>query len=52
LKRETDIGAQETSPELMARLAEIGAEALSETLGILIIEGATTIRQSCYFAPS
>jgi len=32
LQRETAIGERETAPELMGRLAEIGAELLSETL--------------------
>ena len=32
LQRETTIGARETAPELLERLAEIGAELLSETL--------------------
>ena len=32
LQRETQIGERETAPELMERLAEIGAELLSETL--------------------
>lgn len=32
LQRATDIGESETAPELMARLAEIGADLLSETL--------------------
>ena len=32
LQRETAIGPRETAPELMGRLAEIGAELLSETL--------------------
>ncbi len=32
LQRTTEIGERETSPELLARLAEIGAELLSETL--------------------
>jgi methionyl-tRNA formyltransferase len=35
LQRETQIGEQETAPELMARLAPIGAELLSETLARL-----------------
>jgi methionyl-tRNA formyltransferase len=35
LQRETPIGANETAPELMERLAEIGAELLSETLSRL-----------------
>jgi len=32
LQRKTEIGAKETAPELMGRLAEIGAELLGETL--------------------
>jgi methionyl-tRNA formyltransferase len=32
LKAETDIGAEETAPELSARLAELGADLLLETL--------------------
>lgn len=35
LQRETPIGANETAPELMERLAEIGAELLGETLSRL-----------------
>ena len=35
LQRETAIGQRETAPELMGRLAEIGAELLSETLANL-----------------
>jgi methionyl-tRNA formyltransferase len=35
LQRETLIGAEETAPELMQRLAEIGAELLGETLAQL-----------------
>ena len=35
LQRETPIGANETAPELMERLAEIGAELLGETLARL-----------------
>ncbi|SRR6266516_1304319 len=35
LQRETEIGAEETAPELMARLAAMGAELLSETLAQL-----------------
>ena len=35
LQRATNIGQTETEPELMRRLAEIGAEALSETLATL-----------------
>src|SRR5687767_2053346 len=35
LQRETPIGATETAPELMDRLAEIGAELLGETLSRL-----------------
>jgi methionyl-tRNA formyltransferase len=39
LQRATEIGESETAPELMKRLAEIGAELLSETLkGIAKIE--------------
>ena len=39
LQRATEIGESETAPELMKRLAEIGAELLSETLkGIATIE--------------
>lgn len=34
LKRETGIGSSETAPELMARLAVIGADLLSETLAM------------------
>lgn len=35
LQRETEIGVQETAPELMARLAPLGAQLLSETLAQL-----------------
>ena len=35
LQRKTEIGAKETAPELMLRLAEIGAELLGETLARL-----------------
>ena len=35
LQRETEISAEETAPQLMARLAEMGAELLSETLSQL-----------------
>lgn len=35
LQRETQIGSEETAPELMRRLAESGAELLSETLNQL-----------------
>ncbi|MCM3871279.1 MAG: methionyl-tRNA formyltransferase [Pyrinomonadaceae bacterium] len=35
LQRETQIGAMETAPEVMARLAETGAELLGETLAQL-----------------
>lgn len=35
LQRPTSIGAKETTPELMGRLAEMGAELLSETLSRL-----------------
>src|SRR5712691_8394805 len=35
LQRETEIGAEETAPQLMARLAAMGAELLSETLAQL-----------------
>jgi methionyl-tRNA formyltransferase len=35
LQRETEIGAEETSPELMDKLAGVGAELLSETLSKL-----------------
>lgn len=35
LQRETQIGKLETAPELMGRLAELGAELLAETLGRL-----------------
>jgi len=35
LQRETEIGAHETAPELMTRLAPLGAELLSETLSRL-----------------
>ena len=35
LQRATEIGAQETAPELIARLAPLGAELLSETLAQL-----------------
>ena len=36
LQRATPIGAEETAPELLARLAEDGAELLSETLARLV----------------
>lgn len=35
LQRETEIGAEETAPQLMGRLAAMGAELLSETLSQL-----------------
>jgi methionyl-tRNA formyltransferase len=35
LQRKTEVGARETAPELMKRLAEMGADLLSETLGRL-----------------
>lgn len=34
LKRETEIGSNETTPELMSRLAVLGADLLSETLAM------------------
>ena len=35
LQSETEIGAEETAPQLMARLADMGADLLSETLSRL-----------------
>lgn len=52
LQRGTDIGAAETASELMARLAPMGAELLSETLGRLAeIEPITQNDAEATFAP-
>jgi len=45
LQRETDIGESETAGELFARLSQMGAETLSETLGLLEAGGAPRIAQ-------
>jgi methionyl-tRNA formyltransferase len=52
LQQETEIGSAETAPDLMARLAPMGAELLSETLERL--DGLTAITQhddEATFAP-
>ena len=52
LQRATQIGESETAPELMKRLAEIGAELLSETLkGIENIELKPQRIEDATFAP-
>ena len=52
LQKETMIGEMETSPELMARLSKIGAEALSETLARLEeIEPREQAEEKATFAP-
>ncbi len=52
LQRATEIGESETAPELMKRLAEIGAELLSETLkGIANIELKPQRIEDATFAP-
>ena len=52
LQAETHIGENETAPELMKRLAETGAELLSETLkGIDHIEPKSQHGQDASFAP-
>jgi len=52
LQRATAIGAQETAPELLARLAEDGAELLSQTLSRLVeIEARTQDESAATHAP-
>ncbi|MEP6636250.1 MAG: methionyl-tRNA formyltransferase [Acidobacteriota bacterium] len=52
LQRETPIGEAETTPKLMLRLAEMGADLLGETLGQLdTITSRTQHRQDATFAP-
>jgi methionyl-tRNA formyltransferase len=52
LQRETEIGESETAPEVMSRLAEIGAELLSETLKrIDSIEPKSQLSEQATFAP-
>jgi methionyl-tRNA formyltransferase len=52
LQRETDIGETETAPELMTRLADIGAWLLSETLaGLDEIERREQSEEKATFAP-
>jgi methionyl-tRNA formyltransferase len=52
LQRETQIGATETAPELMARLAQMGAELLGETLNRLDqIEPISQDESKATFAP-
>lgn len=52
LQRETEIGDGETAPELMSRLATIGAELLSETLSRLSkIEAREQSEEKATFAP-
>lgn len=52
LQRETLIGPQETAPELMSRLAEVGALLLSETLsGLDEIEPIEQDEEKATFAP-
>ncbi len=52
LQRETHIGETETAPELMQRLAVIGAELLSETLhGINTLTPRPQHRRDATFAP-
>ena len=52
LQQETEIGDSETAPELMARLSEIGAQLLSETLKRLdSIEPKPQLNEQATFAP-
>jgi methionyl-tRNA formyltransferase len=52
LQRETEIGESETAPEVMSRLAEIGAELLSETLQrIDSIAPKSQLSEQATFAP-
>ena len=52
LQRATQIGASETAPELMLRLAETGADLLSETLkGIARLEAKPQRHEAATFAP-
>lgn len=52
LQRETAIGARETAPQLLERLAHIGAELLSETLARLgEIEARPQLEAGATFAP-
>ena len=52
LQERTEIGAQETAPELMERLATLGAELLSETLAKLdVITPRTQNDAEATFAP-
>jgi methionyl-tRNA formyltransferase len=52
LQRETEIGENETAPELMARLAEIGSQLLSDTLKRLdSIEAKPQPHEQATFAP-
>ena len=52
LQRATEIGASETAPELMKRLAAMGAELLSETLkSIEIIDPKSQLNEAATFAP-
>lgn len=52
LQRETDILANETAPELLARLAQLGAELVSETLANLeTIEPRQQTEDDATFAP-
>jgi methionyl-tRNA formyltransferase len=52
LQRATEIGERETAPELMNRLADIGAEILSETLnGLASIELKPQRSEETTFAP-
>ena len=53
LQHETEIGETETAPELMSRLAALGAELLSETLkGLDRIEPREQSAEKATFAPS
>jgi methionyl-tRNA formyltransferase len=52
LQRDTEIGESETAPELMSRLAEIGAELISDTLrDIDRLEPKPQIDEQASFAP-
>lgn len=52
LQRATEIGESETAPELMTRLAEIGADLLSETVrGIESIDPKPQRKEDVTFAP-
>jgi methionyl-tRNA formyltransferase len=53
LQRETEIGETETAPELMSRLATLGADLLSETLsGLDRIEPREQSPEKATFAPT